>query len=222
MFVNAMPSWSRDRRPRPVEILALLREHPLTGHRQSVAETVREHVSVTTCGYTTNPPLLCALTVFGSGRILFSVDYPFSDNAVATTYLRNAPVSPADLDKIAHENADRTPVSLERIGLELEAALDRDTCYVCDVDSGKTMDPLMSFGGDDKQYFATSPNILGWGMAAAFGVKLARPDQRSAEARARAMGQLKGRLKALEGQLGSYLGEEGGEKADGQKMQRAA
>jgi thiamine pyrophosphate-dependent acetolactate synthase large subunit-like protein len=79
--------------------------------------------------------------------------------------------------KIAHENANRTPVALERIGLELEAALDRDTCYVCDVDSGKTMDPLMSFGGDDKPYFATSPNILGWGMAAAFGVKLARPDQ---------------------------------------------
>jgi thiamine pyrophosphate-dependent acetolactate synthase large subunit-like protein len=79
--------------------------------------------------------------------------------------------------KIAHENANRTPVALERIGLELEAALARDTCYVCDVDSGKTMDPLMSFGGDDKPYFATSPNILGWGMAAAFGVKLARPDQ---------------------------------------------
>jgi benzoylformate decarboxylase len=79
--------------------------------------------------------------------------------------------------KIARERADRTPVSLERIGLELEAALDRDTCYVCDVDSGKNIDPLMSFGGDDKPYFATSPNILGWGMAAAFGVKLARPDQ---------------------------------------------
>ena len=66
--------------------------------------------------------------------------------------------------------------SLERIGLELEAALDKDTCYVCDVDSGKTMDPLMSFGGNDKQYFGTGPNVLGWGMAAAFGVKLARPD----------------------------------------------
>ena len=79
--------------------------------------------------------------------------------------------------KIAQENANRTPVSLERIGLELESALARDTCYVCDVDSGKTMDPLMSFGGDDKRYFATSPNILGWGMAAAFGVKLARPEQ---------------------------------------------
>jgi thiamine pyrophosphate-dependent acetolactate synthase large subunit-like protein len=78
--------------------------------------------------------------------------------------------------KIAHENAERTPVSLERIGLELEAALDKDTCYVCDVDSGKTIDPLLSFGGSDKQYIGTGPNVLGWGMAAAFGAKLARPD----------------------------------------------
>ena len=56
--------------------------------------------------------------------------------------------------KIARENADRTPVSLERIALELEATLDKDTCYVCDVDSGKSMDPLLSFGGSDKQYFS--------------------------------------------------------------------
>src|SRR5262249_20707371 len=46
---------------------------------------------------------------------------------------------------IARENAQRTPVSLERIGLELESGLDQDTCYVCDVDSGKTIDPLLSF-----------------------------------------------------------------------------
>ena len=77
---------------------------------------------------------------------------------------------------IARENAERTPASLERIGLELEAGLDPDTCYVCDVDSGKTMDPLLSFGGNDKQYIGTGPNVLGWGMAAAFGAKLARPD----------------------------------------------
>ena len=62
---------------------------------------------------------------------------------------RNAPPAPAPTprrcaefrQKIARENAERTPVSLERIGLELEAALDKDTCYVCDVDSGKTIDP---------------------------------------------------------------------------------
>ena len=79
--------------------------------------------------------------------------------------------------KIARENADQRPISLSRIGLELESALAPETCFVSDADSGKAMDPLMSFGGVDKKYFATSPNILGWGMAAAFGVKLANPDR---------------------------------------------
>jgi benzoylformate decarboxylase len=79
--------------------------------------------------------------------------------------------------KTAREGADSSPVTLGRLGLELEEALDRDTCYVCDVDSGKTMDAVMSFGGADKQYIGTGPNVLGWGMAAGVGVKLARPDQ---------------------------------------------
>jgi benzoylformate decarboxylase len=77
---------------------------------------------------------------------------------------------------IARGLADTTPISMERLGLELEANLDRDTCYVADVDSGRAMEQLMSFGGDAKQYFSTGPDVLGWGMAAAFGVKLARPD----------------------------------------------
>jgi thiamine pyrophosphate-dependent acetolactate synthase large subunit-like protein len=79
--------------------------------------------------------------------------------------------------KIARESGDVTQISMGRLGLELEAHLDRDTCYVGDVDSGKTMDTVMSYGGDNKQYFGTGPNVLGWGMAAAVGVKLARPDQ---------------------------------------------
>jgi len=74
-------------------------------------------------------------------------------------------------------NADRTPITLSRIGLELEAALAPDTCYVCDVDSGKAMDPLMSFGGADKNYFSTGPNILGVGHGGGLRVKVARPDQ---------------------------------------------
>ena len=77
---------------------------------------------------------------------------------------------------IARGLADGAPISMERLGLELEANLDRDTCYVADVNSGRAMEALMNFGGDDKQYFSTGPDVLGWGMAAAFGVKLARPD----------------------------------------------
>jgi thiamine pyrophosphate-dependent acetolactate synthase large subunit-like protein len=78
--------------------------------------------------------------------------------------------------KIAAERSDAAPISMERLGIELEAALDKDTLYVGDVDSGKKMEPLMSWGGEDKSYFGTGPNVLGWGMAASVGVKLARPD----------------------------------------------
>jgi len=77
---------------------------------------------------------------------------------------------------VARALADRAPIALEHLAIEFEGAFARDTIYVADVDSGKTMDLLMSFGGDDKHYIGTGPNILGWGLAAAVGVKLARPD----------------------------------------------
>jgi thiamine pyrophosphate-dependent acetolactate synthase large subunit-like protein len=98
-----------------------------------------------------------------------------ADERAARTRAYSAEMA-QEREAIARSLADSSPVSMERLGLELEKNLDRDTCYVADVDSGKTMDPLMAFGGNDKQYFGTGPNVLGWGMAAAFGVKLARPD----------------------------------------------
>jgi len=73
----------------------------------SVADIVRQHVHITTCGYTTVPPLQCALSVFGVDRILFSVDYPYADAAEAATFLAQAPISPVDREKIAHGNAER-------------------------------------------------------------------------------------------------------------------
>jgi len=69
------------------------------------------------------------------------------------------------------------PVKLEMLAVELEHGLDKDTIYVNDIDSGKKMDPFMSFGGSDKVYVANGPNILGWGMSAAFGAKLAQPNK---------------------------------------------
>src|SRR5258708_2534128 len=79
--------------------------------------------------------------------------------------------------KVAREAASSTSVTMERLGFEFEASLDPDTIYVADVDSGKTIETVMSFGGDDKRYIGTGPSILGWGMAAAFGAKLAQPDK---------------------------------------------
>jgi uncharacterized protein len=72
-----------------------------------VAETVLRHVHISTCGYHTDAPLQCALDVFGADRIMFSVDHPFGHSARATAFLRDASVSPADRDKIAHANAER-------------------------------------------------------------------------------------------------------------------
>ncbi len=73
----------------------------------SVAAVIREHVHITICGYTTTPPLLCALQVFGADRIMFSSDYPFGDPVEHSKFLAEAPISPADRDKIAHRNAQR-------------------------------------------------------------------------------------------------------------------
>ena len=73
----------------------------------SVSEVVRRHIHITIGGYTTVPPLLCALMVFGADRMMFSVDYPFSDNLSTAQFLEHAPLSPDDRDRIGHENAQR-------------------------------------------------------------------------------------------------------------------
>lgn len=78
---------------------------------------------------------------------------------------------------IASDLDNRSSITMERLGIELEAALPRDTIYVNECESGRIMDAFMNFGGTDKTLVSTSANILGWAQAASFGVKLARPDR---------------------------------------------
>lgn len=81
---------------------------PFTGHLQRrVKDYFLSNFHITTSAYFTLPPLLCALMVFGVDRILFSVDYPFAANGPARRLLEMAPLSPVDLEKIAHLNAER-------------------------------------------------------------------------------------------------------------------
>jgi len=96
-----------------------------------------------------------------SGRVH---DYTAGMAKMREAMLRDFPDSPTG------------PIRLERLAYELEAALDPDTIYVNDTDSGKKMDVFMSFGAKAKTYVANGPNILGWGMSAGAGAKLARPD----------------------------------------------
>jgi uncharacterized protein len=78
-----------------------------TSLKRSVGEYLRENIYITTSGYFTDPPLLCALTVLGADRIMFSVDYPFASNVRGRAFLDAAPISEPDREKIAHGNAER-------------------------------------------------------------------------------------------------------------------
>jgi uncharacterized protein len=65
------------------------------------------HVWVTTSGMFSVPPVLCAISVLGADRVLFSVDYPFGANASGRALLDALPVSPPDKAKIAGLNAEQ-------------------------------------------------------------------------------------------------------------------
>jgi predicted TIM-barrel fold metal-dependent hydrolase len=75
--------------------------------KRSVAEAFHANFHVTTSGYFTTPPFLCALMVVGADRLMFSVDYPFSSTATGRAFLDALPISPGDREKIAHANAAR-------------------------------------------------------------------------------------------------------------------
>jgi uncharacterized protein len=75
--------------------------------QRSIPEYFHEHFYITTSGYFTTPPFLCALQVVGADRLMFSIDYPFSTTLQGREFLNRLPVSPDDLEKIAHRNAER-------------------------------------------------------------------------------------------------------------------
>jgi predicted TIM-barrel fold metal-dependent hydrolase len=78
----------------------------VTGHSLTVAETLRRNLYLTTSGYNTATPLLCALAAFGVDHIMFSVDHPFANSDQATTFLKTAPVTESEREQIAHKNVE--------------------------------------------------------------------------------------------------------------------
>ena len=76
------------------------------------------------------------------------------------------------------KNVDNgSSITMERLGIELENFLDKETIFVTDCESGRIMDTVMNFGGTDKAFYSTTANILGWAQAAAMGAQLARPNR---------------------------------------------
>jgi uncharacterized protein len=74
--------------------------------KRSISRTILDQVWITTSGIFDEPPFLAALLTFGIDRIMFSVDYPYSPDAWGRAFLERIALSPADMAKLAHGNAD--------------------------------------------------------------------------------------------------------------------
>jgi thiamine pyrophosphate-dependent acetolactate synthase large subunit-like protein len=74
---------------------------------------------------------------------------------------------------------DRSPLSWERVGFELERALDKNAVIVPELGTqAYKLLRQLKIGGDNKLKFGrTIGSALGWGVAASFGVNLALPER---------------------------------------------
>lgn len=68
---------------------------------------LRNNVYVTTSGVHSHAALIGATLAVGVDRVLFAIDYPYESTAEAVGFLQSAPYAPADLERIAHGNAER-------------------------------------------------------------------------------------------------------------------
>ncbi|NKB39324.1 MAG: hypothetical protein GKR93_19505 [Gammaproteobacteria bacterium] len=79
---------------------------------------------------------------------------------------------------IARKKWNNDPISAERVVLELEELLEKDSVIVSDNDTYSwPIDNYLSYGPDEKDFYFNTGFTLGWGLPAAFGVKLALPDK---------------------------------------------
>lgn len=70
-------------------------------------EVFSEHFWITTSGNFSDPALLCSVMELGADRIIFSVDWPYIENAPGTQWAADLPLSAEDRHKILHGNAER-------------------------------------------------------------------------------------------------------------------
>jgi predicted TIM-barrel fold metal-dependent hydrolase len=77
------------------------------GLRKTPAQYLRENLVITTSGNFFVPAFLRSLMTLGADNILFSVDWPYESNRIATDRLNHLQISDQDKEKICHLNAER-------------------------------------------------------------------------------------------------------------------
>lgn len=74
--------------------------------KRKPSRAILDQVWITTSGIFSQPPFIAALQTFGIDRIMFSIDYPFAPNAAGRKFLNQVALSPSDMAKLTHGNAD--------------------------------------------------------------------------------------------------------------------
>ena len=74
--------------------------------QRPISRAILDQVWITTSGIFSAPPFIAALVTFGIDRLMFSVDYPYAPNAKGRAFLERISLSPADMAKFTHGNAD--------------------------------------------------------------------------------------------------------------------
>jgi uncharacterized protein len=79
---------------------------PAAGLGKPVSAYFREHFWITTSGYFYNGPFRLTQEMFGTERLIFSVDYPFAGNRRAKEWFHGLDLTPEARAKIAHGTVD--------------------------------------------------------------------------------------------------------------------
>ncbi len=74
---------------------------------RSLSEILKTQVNITTSGMFTVLPFALTLGIFGTDRLLFSVDYPYAENEKGKQFLDQLNISTEDFEKLTHGNAER-------------------------------------------------------------------------------------------------------------------
>jgi len=78
----------------------------MTKLNRPISAYLRENVHYTFSGFNFTPTFLNLLLQVGAERIMVSADYPYASMEEARMFLDQLPVSSADRERIAHENAE--------------------------------------------------------------------------------------------------------------------
>jgi 2,3-dihydroxybenzoate decarboxylase len=71
----------------------------------SLTEYLRKNIYVTTSGWFSDDALKYVIKKMGIDRVLFSIDYPYEKQKIASEWIDNVPLSLKYKKKIAYENA---------------------------------------------------------------------------------------------------------------------